>query len=152
MKQDDNCKDKIKRFISKLIDLGFGVHEASQKPQIYIINSKLVNLRCRSKEREMSEGSKILEDRAYWYSISFNVLQEVDWVIYLMTTSDYFIMLPSSFLNDIKERMYCDYSKKDVGIFDINWDGLLIELKDGVVDISHYYHNLLDESNYPKFI
>ena len=44
-------------------------------------------------------------------------------MIYL-TTSDYFIMFPSSFLEGIKDRMYSDRRNERVGVFDIDWDNL----------------------------
>jgi hypothetical protein len=121
MTQSNDSKDKLEDFIIKLIARGYIVEEVSKKPQIFSINGKRVNTRSRSNYKYTSGGS-----RSFWYSIAFRVLQEVKWVIYLTTTSDYFYMFPSSFLVSIKTRMYPDKNKDEVGVFDIDWDNELI--------------------------
>ncbi len=89
----------------------------------------------------------------FWYSVAFSVLQDAKWVIYMTTEPDYFIMLPSSFLESLKDRMYPDRSKAGVGVFDIDWDSMMIELKQGErISIDDYYHNLIYLEDYPTFI
>jgi len=80
------------------------------------------------------------------------VLQDVSWVIYITTESDYFAMIPGSFLESIKDRMYPDRSRAGVGVFDIDWDSMTIELKQGErISISDYYHSLKYPEHYPVF-
>jgi hypothetical protein len=61
-------------------------------------------------------------------------------------------MFPSSFLENLKDRMYPDRNKGGVGVFDIDWDNEMIVLKAGeTIRIDAYYHNLIDEAYYPFF-
>ena len=146
MTRSSQSEEKLEGFINKLASLGYRIEEVRKKPQIYSINGELVNIRSRSKHKEASIG------RLFWYSIAFNVLHEVKWVIYLTTESDYFIKFPSSFLENLKDRMYPDRNKAGVGVFDIDWDNEKIVLKQGErVSIRDYYHNLIKEDYYPFF-
>jgi len=107
----------------------------------------MVNIRSRGKSRVTADGS-----RTFWYSVAFSVLKEVKWVIYLTTGPDFFVMLPSSFLETVRDRMYPDGSKDGVGVFDIDWDSLKMELRQGErVPIAEYYHNLIHQEDYPIF-
>lgn len=146
MAQNISAQAKLKDFIIKLASLGYRVREVSEKPRIYSINDKLVNIRSRSKHRNAGYG------RPFWYDISFGILHEVKWVIYLMTESDYFVKLPSSFLESVKDRMYLPRNKAGVGVFDIDWDNLKIVLKQGeLIGIDRYYSNLIEQECYPEF-
>ena len=147
MARSIQAEEKLEEFLNKLASLpGYNVRECRKKPQIYSINDKLVNIRCRGKSKEIAGG------RGFWYSISFNVLQTVDWVIYLTTTSDYFFMFPVSFLDGIKDRMYPDRSKVDVGIFDLDYDSEMMVLRQGKPEsVSQYYNNLIHPVDYPIF-
>ncbi len=147
MAQNVNTKEKIDGFINKLESLGYRTIEVQKKPQIYSINNILVNIRSRGKSRETAGGNRL-----FWYSVAFSVLQDVKWVIYMTTTSDYFVMLPSSFLESLKDRMYPDEAKGGTGVFDIDWDGMMIELKQGErISIDDYCHNLIRPEDYPIF-
>jgi len=147
MARNINAEEKLEGFINKLASLGYRVREVRKKPQIYSINGELVNIRSRGKSRGTADGSRL-----FWYSVAFSVLQEVKWVIYIATESDYFVMLPSSFLDSLKDRMYPDRSKAEAGVFDIDWDGLAIELSQGEkISIYEYYHNLIEPECYPRF-
>ena len=147
MTRNNRAEEKLESFINKLTSLGYRVIIISKKPQIYSINGELVNVRSRGKSRKTGEV-----DRRFWYSVSFSVLQDVKWVIYMTTGSDYFVLLPSSFLESLKDRMYPDRSKSEVGVFDIDWDNLRIDLKQGErISISDYYHNLTHPEDYPRF-
>ncbi len=147
MNQSIHAEEKLEDFINKLTSRGYSVKKARKKPQIYSINGELVNIRSRGKHKETADGSRL-----FWYSIAFSVLQEVKWVIYLMTDSDYFVMLPSSFLESLKDRMYPDEAKGGTGVFDIDWDGMMIELKQGErISIDDYCHNLIRPEDYPIF-
>jgi hypothetical protein len=146
MTRSTQAEEKLEDFINKLQSLGYRVTEVSKKPQIYSMNGELVNIRSRGKSKEIAGG------RGFWYSITFSVLQEVKWVIYLMTESDYFMMLPSSLLESLKERMYPDRRNAGVGVFDIDWDNGMIVLKQGeIIRIGEYYHNLVHREDYPRF-
>jgi hypothetical protein len=146
MAQSTEAKHKLKDFIDKLVSLGYEISEVSKKPQTYNINGRLVNIRSRSKIKQTADGSRL-----FWYSITFRVLKKVDWVIYLTTEGDYFVMLPSSFLLDMKDYMYPDKNKAGVGVFDIDWDSLVIELRGKRPSIKDYYRNLSHKEDYPKF-
>lgn len=147
MIQSSQAKEKLEGFINKLASLGYVVREVRKKPQIYSINDELVNIRSRGKFRVTSNGN-----RRFWYSVTFSVLQYVKWVIYITTESDYFFMLPSSFLESLRDRMYPDRSKAGVGVFDIDWDNMTIDLKqDKRISIDDYYHNFNHKENYPRF-
>ena len=147
MTRSIQSEEKLEDFINKLESLGYRIQGVRKKPQIYSINGELVNIRSRGKHKDTADGSRL-----FWYNIAFSVLQEVKWVIYMTTTPDYFVMLPSSFLESRKDRMYADKKKADVGVFDIDWDGLAIELSQGErVSIGDYYHNLIDPEDYPRF-
>ena len=146
MTRSSQSEEKLEGFINKLASLGYRIEEVRKKPQIYSINGELVNIRSRSEYKEASIG------RLFWYSIAFNVLHEVRWVTYLTTESDYFIKFPSSFLENLKDRMYPDRNKAGVGVFDIDWDNEKIVLKQGErVSIRDYYHNLTNEDYHPFF-
>ena len=145
MAQNTNAKAKLRAFINKLASLGYGVREVRKNPQIYSINDELVNIRSRGKPRVTADGNK-----SFWYSIAFSVLRKVKWVIYITTNSDYFVMLPSSFLDNLKNRMYPDESKAETRVFNIDWDSLAIELSQGErISIREYYHNLIEPECYP---
>ena len=147
MTRNIRAEEKLEGFINKLASLGYRVTEVRKKPQIYSINGELVNIRSRGKSKEPVDGSRL-----FWYSVAFSVLQDVKWVIYITTESDYFVMLPGSFLESLKDRMYPDKSKAGVGVFDIDWDSMTIELKQGErISIDDYYHNLIHLEDYPRF-
>jgi len=145
MTEDTQAENKLDEFIDKLASLGYDIQQESKKPQIYSIDGQLVNIRSRS-EHKLADGNRL-----FWYSVTYSVLQEVKWVIYLMTTSDYFVMLPSSFLQLYKEDMYEDNKNSGVGVFDIDWDGLAIELKGKRIPIDGYAHDLVQREYYPTF-
>ena len=146
MAEDISAQSKLKGFIVRLAALGYRVREVSEKPQIYSINDRLVNIRSRSRHRNAAHG------RSFWYDVSFSILHEVDWVIYLTTEPDYFLKLPSTFLEGIKDRMYLPRNKAGVGVFDIDWDNLKIVLKQGeLINIDRYYNNLIERKCYPEF-
>lgn len=146
MTRNVEAEEKLEGFVTKLVSLGYEVIEIRKKPQIYSIDGKLVNIRSRGKSKQTTHG------RQFWYSVHFSVLQEVRWVIYLTTDSDYFMMFPSSFLESLKERMYPDRRNAEVGVFDIDWDNEMIVLKQGeVIGIGEYYHNLIHPADYPRF-
>lgn len=146
MDQNIDAEAKLRGFVTKLASLGYRTREVSKKPQIYSIDDGLVNIRSRAKHRNAWYG------RSFWYDISFSVLREVKWVIYLTTDWDYFVKLPSSFLESIKDRMYLPRNKARVGVFDIDWDNLMIVLKQGeLISIDRFYHDLIDPQRYPEF-
>jgi hypothetical protein len=147
MTRNIQAKEKLEDFINKLESRGYRVTEVQNKPQIYSINGELVNIRSRGKSRETADRSRL-----FWYSVAFSVLEDVKWVIYITTGPDYFVMLPSSFLESLRGRMYPDSSKAGVGVFDIDWDSMTIELKQGErISIDRYYHNLIHRKDYPRF-
>jgi len=147
MTQNIQAEEKREGFINKLASLGYRVKEVHKRPRIYSINGELVNIRSRSKSKE-----PVGESRRFWYSVAFSVLQDVKWVIYMTTESDYFVMLPGSFLGSLEGRMYPDRKNAGVGVFDIDWDNEMIVLKEGeIIRIGEYYHNLRDREDYPRF-
>jgi hypothetical protein len=148
MANNTNAEAKLRAFITKLASLEeYRVTEVSRKPQIYSINTELVNIRSRGKPRETADGN-----RSFWYDVAFSVLPKVKWVIYIATDSDYFVMLPGSFLDSLKDHMYPNMRNAGTGVFYIDWDSLAIELSQGErISISEYYHNLIEPECYPEF-
>lgn len=144
MTTNNPAKQKLEGFISELKTLGYTVEPVHKKPQIYSINGSLVNIRSRGKIRQSDRSG-----RSFWYSVTFGVLKEVKWVIYLTTEADYFVMVPSSLLESLKDKMYPDKSKAATGIFDINWDDSTIKLRGESVYIKCY--SLKDKEEYPNF-
>lgn len=136
-------KEKLEDFINKLALLGFRVELHKKKPQIYSINGERVNIRSRGKSKEIAGG------RGFWYNVAFRVLQRVEWVIYLTTDSDHFVMLCSSFLESLKDRMYLDRKNAGVRVFDIDWTEGYLVLKDGRLE--RVWDSLYDLSD-PRFI
>jgi hypothetical protein len=135
---------KLDNFIFKLESLGYTVKQIRTKPQIYTINGSLVNIRSRGKAKQTAN-----RDRLFWYDIAFSVLKEVKWVIYLTTGDDNFVMLRSSVLESLKDRMYPNKKHVGKGVFSINWDESTIELSDGSEYTKCY--NLKDKEDYPQF-
>ena len=147
MVENISADAKLKRFVQKLASLGYRVREVSKKPQIYSIDDQLVNIRSRGKPRETADGS-----RSFWYDVAFSVLRKVKWVIYIAADFDYFVMLPSSFLDSLKDRMYPNRRNAAAGVFYIDWDSLAIELSQGErMPIREYYQNLVERECYPEF-
>ncbi len=128
MPRNVQAKEKLEGFIDKLVSKGCEVRAVRKRPQIYSINGKLFNIRSRGMSKKIGGGT------GFWYSVSFSVLQEVNGIIYLMTNSDYFIMLRSNFLEQLKDRMYLDRSKPNVGVFDIDWTEGYLVLKGGELE------------------
>ena len=145
MTRSIQSEEKLEDFINRLESLGYRIQEVRKKPQIYSINGELVNIRSRGKSKEIAGG------RGFWYSVIFNVLQEVKWVIYITTSSDYFFKFPSSFLDNLKDRMYPDRRNSGSGVFDLDRDNEMIVLRYEVIRISEYYCNLLHPDDYPRF-
>ena len=143
MTQRTNTKPED--FLDRLESLGYLVTRVTKRPSICSINGARVNTRSKSRARETNSG------RSFFYSITYSVLQEVRWVIYITTDADHFFMFPSSFLGNLRERMYPDRKNANVGVFDLDWDNLGIVLRDGEVSIGEYYHDLVDRENYPDF-
>lgn len=147
MIENMSARAKLKGFVDKLVLLGYRVREVSKRPQIYSINDELVNIRSRGKPRVTADGN-----RSFWYSVAFSVLPRVKWVVYMATDSDHFVMIPSSSLDNLKDRMYLDRTKTETGVFDIDWDSLAIELARGErVSIGEHYCSLVKRECYPEF-
>ena len=61
-------------------------------------------------------------------------------------------MLPSDFLESLKDRMHPDRNKVGVGVFDLDWDNEMIVLRKGeVIKVNEYYRNLIHLDDYPNF-
>lgn len=133
-------KLRIRLFIQELGNLGCSIEQIKKRPQVYDINGKKYDIRYRGKAKKVAGGD------AYWYSVAFNVLQDVAAVIYLHINSDEFIKLPSKFLSEKYGEMHPDKSKPDVGIFDIDWTKREIVLKGGNrLSIDEYCYSLSDK-------
>lgn len=143
MNEESPSDKKLEDFINRLTSKGYNVQPGPKKPQIYIIDGKPVNIRCRGKSKTIADG------RGFWYSVSFNVLREVKGVVYITTGPDYLFMFPSNFLESLKDRMYQDKSKAGVGIFDLDWDKQEMILKGNPEPISEYYCNLVYQYDFP---
>ncbi len=145
MTRNNQAEDKLDDFINKLESRGYEIKPVRKKPQIYSIDGELVNIRSRRAPRETEYG------RVFWYDVAFSVLQDVKWVIYITTSSDYFVMFPSSFLEGLKDLMYPVERDAGKGVFNIDWDNEMIELKGETKSIGCYYHNLIEQKDFPTF-
>lgn len=143
----EGANDKREGFIDKLSSLGIKVEEISRKPIVYRVNGRLVNVRSRDVPRVAPDGT-----RRFWYSLSTNVLEDVDLVIYLTTEPDYFVMIPSGFLANYVDKMSVANGQPATRVFDVDWDNLQLILNEGLrVDIDRFYCNLVHEVDYPQF-
>ncbi len=142
-----DCRTKVNQFIANLKPLGYSVTKFAKMPQVYSIDGRLVNVRCRRKARITdSYGS-----RSFWYDVSFRVLNEVDWVLYLMTEPSYFVNFPAAYLSQLSDQMYAPSRSRIKGVFDIRWDDLTLGLRDTEVDISAFAGDLMNRESYPRF-
>jgi hypothetical protein len=130
-------------FVNKLTSLGYKVVSIKRNPVIYRVNNKLVNIRVRDIPADTCTTR-------FWYDLSTSVLNEVDYIAYLTTTPDYFIMMPSGFLKNISERMSTRPKHPNKRVFYLDFDSLKLELIGGErISINSYYHNLINEKSYP---
>ncbi|GEM_PF-5734033 len=140
------AKEKLEGFIDKLESRGYEIEPVSKKPQVYRIDGELVNIRSRGNSKAIAGG------KGFWYSVSFSVLPQVKWVIYLAANSDHFFMFPSSFLVGLQDRMYPDTKNIGVGVFDIDSSEGYLVLKGGDLKPAWTYeYDLNDRQLYPHF-
>lgn len=136
--------EKREAFVNKLASLGYKVELIKQKPVTYRINGKRVNVRVRDIPADSAATR-------FWYDLSTSVLDEVDYVAYLTTTPDYFVMMPSGFLAGVADRMSTRPKHPNKRVFYLDWDSLDLELSGGErVSVRDYYHNLLDKDDHPR--
>ncbi|HLA63165.1 MAG TPA: hypothetical protein VK610_01970 [Rhodothermales bacterium] len=140
----DAAAEKRDAFIAKLKDLGYKVDQIKRKPVTYRINGKRVNVRVRDIPADTVATR-------FWYDLSTSVLDDVDYVAYLTTSLDYFVMMPSGFLKGVSERMSTRPKHPNKRVFYLDWDRLELELTGGErISFNSYYHNLKDEAEYPS--
>jgi hypothetical protein len=146
MAEQESAKEKVEAFLDKLTAFGYKVEWQSDRPQVYRIDGKRVNVRSTVNIREEAHGVITI-----WYDVSEGVLSEVDYVAYITTTPDYFVLIPSDFLAGVYDEMYHANGKAGTRSFILNWDRCTMEVRDRAVDLMPYYHNLLLEDGLPKF-
>ena len=104
--------------------------------ELYSVNSQVLNIRCRTKEK-VENGSRL-----FWYSFNYNLINSnVRYAVFITTTEEYFILLPIEVLSQLKERMYEARSNPSTRTFYIDWDELVLILKDGTYRIGKYYRS-----------
>jgi hypothetical protein len=120
------------------------VKKISTYGEVYDINGKRINIRCRTKSNSINES------RLFWYSFNYSLADRVDYVLYMMTTSEYFILFPVAFLEEIKSSLYHLNDNPSTKTFYIDWDQLLLLHKDGVKSISDYHKSFsVEDPNFP---
>lgn len=145
MVENLGAKSRVNAFVSKLRLLNYSVNQVSVKPQIYAINNKLINIRATANIRENTSGVVTL-----WYDVSENILEQVDYIAYLTTTPDYFVLIPSEFLANLYQDMYVASDKEYARSFMVDWDACFLLLKQRCVDVMNFYQNLIEVEDYPN--
>lgn len=134
----DTCEDKANDFISRFRAQGNVVIEdgADKREHVFTVIrggiEERINIRCKKKEKEVNSNIR------FFYSVSFNVLEKVDWVIYLLKSG--FLKLPAHFLFTRKKMMYYPSNGENTGLFDIDESDLSIRLVNRCEDVDDYYH------------
>src|SRR5579863_9380761 len=109
------------------------VRKIHRHGEVYYINSKRVNIRCRTKHKLVKDA------RHFWYSFDFNLEKDVDLVIFITASADSFIILKPSVLVNIKDKVYPFKSKDSARTFDIDWDYLVLLHREGWLDLAKYH-------------
>ncbi len=140
------CNEIVSKFIKKLEQIGqYTIKLDSRKPQIYIIDGKKINIRCTTMPK-------------LWYSVDLDVLPIVNCTIYLTSSPlknpNYFLMFPSKSLKEIitfNEMYESEHSNQTLKHFEIDWDGCVLVLKNGLLDVMKYAYDLDKPESYPNF-
>lgn len=143
---DSTSNQKIDGFLKKLSLMNHKVEYVSSRPKIYSIDGKLMNVRSTINVREDRNGVQ-----NFWYDVSENVLDRVDYLVYLTTTSDFFVLIPSEFMNRNFQFMYISNSNEYARSFMIDWDSCDMVMKDKRVNVIQFYQDLIHEEDFPEF-
>ncbi len=71
-----------------------------------------------------------------------------------MKNPNQFLMLPSKYLNEIiifNEMHESMHNNQTLKHFEIDWDGCVLVLKNGILDVIKYAHDLDNPIYYPNF-
>lgn len=112
-----NCQSvaRLNEFLEQLAKCGIvAVHE---KKSIYTINNKKVSIRTTTKPGPV-----------YWYDVSINVLNSVEYLIYQTDSKYSFALFPTSFFKTEYEKLK-DSNRANAKIFYIDWTNKLIASK-----------------------
>lgn len=115
MPYNPQSKARLKGFLAQLAVLGIAAIHLKQS--LYTINGKKVSIRTTTKPGPV-----------YWYDVSSNILDSVEYLIY-QTYSEYdFVLFPASFLNSEYEKLK-DSNRPNAKIFYIDWPRKIIASK-----------------------
>lgn len=124
---------------------GCVVRKIHRHGEIYSINSKRVNIRCRTKHKTVNDS------RLFWYSFDFNLANDVDFVIFITTNEDFFVIMKPSVLVAIKDKLYPFKRNESARTFYIDWDELNLLHRDGRIDIGKHHGSFSSEDlNLPQ--
>jgi hypothetical protein len=106
---------RLDEFLTQLSECG--IVTSHLKQSIYTINDKKVSIRTTTKPGPV-----------YWYDVSINVLNSVEYLIYQTDSKYNFALFPSSFLR-AKYGKLKDSNRPNAKIFYIDWPNKLIASK-----------------------
>lgn len=106
---------RLDEFLTQLSKCGIVATHVKQS--IYTINDKKVSIRTTTKPGPV-----------YWYDVSINVLNSVDYLIYQTDSKDNFALFPASFLK-LEYGKLKDSNRQNAKIFYIDWPNKLIASK-----------------------
>lgn len=133
----------VNTFIGNLVSLGYKIEIVSHRPQIYKINEVLVNIRSTSNIKNLNTG------QIFWYDVRWDVLTQVEFVIFIMTSPEYLLKIPTQVLKDFYPNMYPSRKSTKAKSFMINWDGLKLTCNNLEMNINEYYQNLTYQEELP---
>lgn len=138
------CDQIVDTFIEKLEQI-CRCDISKVKYRRYNINGKIVSIRCTIHPK-------------LWYSVDLNVLQQVDYIIYIDTlhgSSDSFFMFPSEHLKKLIPMMYESDHEGQI-LFHFNFDEyddcvMILKKLKKYVGVIEYYHVLDSMKSCPDF-
>lgn len=122
MPYNPQSKARLNEFLAQLTECGIvAVHV---KQSIYTINDKKVSIRTTTKPGPV-----------FWYDVSINVVNSVEYLIYQTDSKYNFVLFPASFLQSEYNKLK-DSNRVNAKIFYIDWPNKIIASKPS------YKHNI----------
>lgn len=106
---------RLNEFLTQLSECGMAAVHVKQS--IYTINHKTVSIRTTTKPGPI-----------YWYDVSKNVLNLVEYLIYQTDSKYDFVLFPASFIKKEYEKLK-DSNRQNAKIFYIDWPNKLLVSK-----------------------
>lgn len=113
---------RLNEFLAQLAE--FGIVAVRVKQSIYTINDKKVSIRTTTKTGPV-----------FWYDVSINVVNSVEYLIYQTDSKHNFVLFPASFLRSEYGKLK-DSNRENAKIFYIDWPKKILASKPS------YEHNI----------